>query len=313
VNLTAVTLFSFVGLASAVTAGGLLVRDLFFAKSGQDGSDEETADAEPLGRLSLARDAEQPGGLVQRLDGRYSRLVAESGVSMDALSVTLIQVLSGLLLGGVLLLWSEDLLQGTVAFLIGLFLPLPYLVLRRSRRQQRIQAQLADVVDLMARATRAGESLEQSIEMVGTRAAEPLATEFRRCAKHLQMGLALPAAMRALVHRVPMMEVRILATTLSVHRQTGGNLAVTLERMARVIRDRLAYRRQLRTVTAAGRFSATLIAMAGPLLFLFMFAFQREYASKLLTLPLGNMLLGGAVVLEIIGVFWLSRLLRREY
>jgi Flp pilus assembly protein TadB len=53
--------------------------------------------------------------------------------------------------------------------------------------------------------------------------------------------------------------------------------------------------------------------MAGPLLFLFMFAFQREYASKLLTLPLGNLLLGAAVILEIVGIFWLSRLLRREY
>jgi len=83
--------------------------------------------------------------------------------------------------------------------------------------------------------------------------------------------------------------------------------------MAQVVRDRLNYRRQMRSVTAAGRFSAMIIAMTGPFLFLFMFTFQREYAGKLLTLPLGNLLLGLAVVLEIIGLVWITRLLRPEY
>ena len=106
--------------------------------------------------------------------------------------------------------------------------------------------------------------------------------EFRRCARHLQMGLSVTAAMRSLVHRLPLMDVRILATTLSVHRQTGGNLALTLERMARVVRDRMVYRQQMRSVTAAGRFSAMMIATVGPLLFLYMFMFQRDYAGKLL-------------------------------
>jgi Flp pilus assembly protein TadB len=56
-----------------------------------------------------------------------------------------------------------------------------------------------------------------------------------------------------------------------------------------------------------------LIAMAGPLLFVFMFVFQREYASKLLSLPLGNALLTAAVVLELVGLIWISRLIRTEY
>jgi tight adherence protein B len=165
----------------------------------------------------------------------------------------------------------------------------------------------------MSRATRAGESLEQSIALVGQRAGEPLGLEFRRCSRHLQMGLSVSATMRALVHRLPLMDIRIMATTLSVHRQTGGNLALTLERMARVVRDRMNYRQQLKSVTAAGRFSAMLIAMAGPLLFAFMFVFQREYASKLLSLPLGNVLLIIAVVLELVGLVWISRLIRAEY
>jgi tight adherence protein B len=196
---------------------------------------------------------------------------------------------------------------------MGMFLPFPYLLYRRSSRLRETQGHLADMLDLMARASRAGESLDQAISLVGEKAPEPLGTEFRRCARQLEIGLSLAATMRALVSRLPLMEVRILATTLTVHRQAGGNLAGTLERMARVVRDRLNHRRQIRSVTAAGRFSATLIAAMGPLVFLFLFTFQREYMDKLLTLPLGNILLLVAVGLEIVGVVWVIRLLRTEY
>jgi len=109
------------------------------------------------------------------------------------------------------------------------------------------------------------------------------------------------------------MEMRIFATTLAVHRQSGGNLSTMLERMAEVVRDRISYQRQLRATTAAGRFSATLVASAGPLLFAFMFLFQKEYTNKLLTLPLGQMLLVAAVVLEVVGLLWINRMLRTDY
>jgi tight adherence protein B len=66
-------------------------------------------------------------------------------------------------------------------------------------------------------------------------------------------------------------------------------------------------------VTAAGRFSAMLIATVGPLLFLYLFTFERDYVGKLLDLPLGNLMLAVAVVLEIVGLIWISRLIRAEY
>ena len=79
------------------------------------------------------------------------------------------------------------------------------------------------------------------------------------------MGLGLPAVMRSLTRRVPLYDVRILATTLIVHRQMGGNVVSVLERLAQVIRERLNYRRQLRATTAAGRMSAGLVGSGHPL------------------------------------------------
>lgn len=311
-NLAVLAIVCFACLASVVAAVGLALRDLFFRRPSTVGVAIDEAVA-PLGRLSLARDAVPATRLTTRIDQALDTLVLESGVPASSLTVTLCLVLCGLVFGGGVLLWTDDLLSSVIGFLVGMAAPLPYLSLRRAGRIRDVQAQLADAMDLMSRATRAGESLDQAIALVGQRAPEPLGLEFRRCARHLQMGLSVTAAMRALVHRLPIMDVRILATTLSVHRQAGGNLAFTLERMARVVRDRMIYRQQIRSVTAAGRFSAMLIATVGPLLFLYLFTFERDYVGKLLDLPLGNLMLVFAVVLEIVGLVWISRLIRAEY
>ncbi len=98
-----------------------------------------------------------------------------------------------------------------------------------------------------------------------------------------------------------------------VQRRTGGNLPLTLERLARVVRDRLSYYRQFRAATAAGRLSALVIALAGPLLVAYMMTFQPDYIEMLFTTRLGQILLGLAITLQVIGIFWIWRLVRTDY
>jgi tight adherence protein B len=90
-------------------------------------------------------------------------------------------------------------------------------------------------------------------------------------------------------------------------------VALTLERMSAVIRDRINFQRQMRATTGAGRFSARMIAVVGPLLFIFMFFGQREHLQPLLSDPLGQMLLILGIVLEVIGIVWVMQLLKNEH
>lgn len=302
-DLTVVALICFAAITFLAAAAGLLVRDLVASGGSASGG-------RLLGRLPLARDERPPRGIAGHIDASLERLVVESGLDWTSMAAALMFLAGGLLLGGVFWIWTQDLLATAIAGLLGTALPLPLLVYHRSRRIRMLRERMPDALDLIARAVRAGESLDQAIDLAGQKGAEPLATELRRCAKQLQMGLSMHAVMRALVFRVRLMEMRIFATTLAVHRQTGGNLATTLERMAAVIRERITYQRQVRAATAAGRFSAAMIATAGPLLFAYMFFFQYEYAGKLITLPLGQSLLVVAVALEIIGLMWIARMLK---
>ena len=209
--------------------------------------------------------------------------------------------------------WALSWRRKGPALAIGMLVPLVYLMVKRSRRMRAIQQQLPDVLDLLARAVRAGESLDQAIALAGREMPEPLGPEFRRCAHQLEMGLSYTGTMHSLARRVRTVELRILVTSLLVHQKTGGKLPPVLERLAGVVRDRLSYRRQFRAATASGRLSAVLIATAGPLVFLYMMTFQPDYIRGFFEQPLGWSLLAAAVGLQLLGLTWIAGLLRTDY
>jgi tight adherence protein B len=262
----------------------------------------------------LARgDDRAPRGPIGRFDRWFSRLVRDTGLPWDLISATLLLILCGLGLGGALFLLREHVLLALLGSVVGTLAPLGYLLWHRRRRIRRLQDQLAPALDMLARSVRAGESLDQALHVVGESSPEPLAAEFRWCSRQLQMGLSIPAVMRSLVERVRLYDVRIFTATLTVHRQSGGNVARVLERLAGVIRDRLAYRRQLRVATGSGRVSAILVGSIGPLVFGFFFFFRQEYLNTMLESPIGQSLLVTAVALEVIGLIWTARLLKPAY
>jgi len=208
---------------------------------------------------------------------------------------------------------TEDLLYTGLATLLTIALSFVVLSIAYRRVMRQFEDQFPAALDLLARAVRAGESLDQALVMIGDSVSDPVASEFRRIAKHLEMGLSLSAAMKSFAYRVPTVDVRIFASALSVHRQSGGNLPITLERLARVIRDRMSYQRQLRSVTGAGRISAMIIAALGPILFLYLFFVQPEYSQVLWNDPTGRIVLIMAAVSQIVGLLIISRMLRSRY
>lgn len=300
-----VSLLSFAGIASACGAVFLGARDLVARRTVQE--------LEVIRRLPRRKREDDATSLSARFDRWFERTLYLSGWPMNALSAMLLHLLVAILLGGTAFILTDDVLLASVGAVFGFMAVLMSMVVSRQRRVAKFLEQLPGALDLLARAVRAGESLDQAIDLVGRSSHDPLATEFRRCAGHLQMGLSLPATMEGLTERFDLMDVRILANTLATHRDVGGNLAATLERLSDVIRDRRAFQRQLKSVTGAGRFTAMFIASLGPLLFGYLFIFQPEYAERMLNDPLGQAMLIYALISEVVGLLWVARLIKSDY
>ncbi len=302
-------------LALCVVLGGaaiyLIVRDLN-ASSERERAATDAA-APKLAKLPMAGESLPADGMTNRMDYRFREMIHQSGLEVAPEAAFLLMVLSGLVVGGGLLMWRDDLLLAVVGFVIGFVLPWAYYVYRRNERLAAVREQLPGSMDLIARAVRAGETLDQAVDGAGRDTMEPLGVEWRRAARHLEMGLSVPAAMRSMTQRVPLMELRILGTALNVQRRTGGNLPTTLERMSHVIRDRLSYQRQFKAATGASRMATLLIALAGPAVFAYMMTFQPDYMGQFFNLPGGWALLTVAGVLQFVGLVWVWNLLRNDY
>lgn len=306
-----VTLIAFGSIMLIALAAALVMRDLFFPQragavvGGGVGSRR-------LRRTPTVFDESPAQSLSARIDQGFDRLVIETGYEMTPAVAFLLLLCCALAAGGGMWLYFDEPLAGVAGGVAGLLFPLAVMAIRRSRRLAQVREELPHVLDMLARGTRAGQSVEQAVSLVANEAGGILGAEFRRCHQQLEMGRGFDKVLKTLAARIRLVEMRILATTLIVQRQTGGRLSETLERMAGVVRDRLTAHRQIKASTGAGRSSTLVIASIAPIAYAAMFLFHRPHVQYLFDDPFGRMLLLTALVLEAAGLVWVFTLLRRE-
>lgn len=301
-------LLIFLGLATGIAAVGMLARDMVAVLSGGR-SGGQTVRLRRVPRF----DAGAPAGLTGRFDRWFTRLVQETGWGWTPMTAALLVGMGALLAGGAIFLWAEHPVAASAGGFIGAMLVMAVLVVRRIRHIRLLQQQLPTALEFIARSVRAGHSLDEALELAGSEGPQPLAAEFAYCSRQLAMGLGVPAAVRSLADRVRLVDVKIFATLLGIHREAGGNVAEVLERLALSIRERMSYRRQLRAITSAGRLSAFFVASLGPILFAYMYFFHTDYILTMLESSLGQTFLLAAAVLEIVGLAWTLRLMKPMY
>ncbi len=306
VTLEQVSLIVFFASIAVCVALWMVIRDLFWGPQPTDRLRRQS-----LRRIPTVHDEEPATSLTGKLDQGFEHLVFESGFDVSSVTAFLLLIACGLLAGGATFAYNANGMIASIAGCAGMLLPLLAMMVLRSRRMHEMREGMPYIVDLLSRAVRAGESVDQAVALVGSETKGMIGREFTRCARQLDMGLALGTVMQSLSRRVRLIELRMLASTLMVHRQTGGNLPIALDRMAGVVRDRLNAARQMRATTGAGRSSTMLMAVVSPIAYVLCFVYFPDHVRPLLTDPMGQMLLILAVVLEVMGILWVMALLKR--
>jgi tight adherence protein B len=186
----------------------------------------------------------------------------------------------------------------------------PTIALRMAmkRRAEKLREQLPDVLTIMASSLRAGHSFMQSLDAVAKEIAQPAATEFQRVVSEIRLGRPTDDALEALAERVGSSDFRWAVLAVNIQREVGGNLAEILDNVADTLRERAQMRRQVQVLTAEGRLSAWVLAALPCAIALYMFITNPEYIGLLVTAKLGIIMLGIAVVLLVIGIFWMRKI-----
>jgi len=239
-------------------------------------------------------------------------LLQEADTKWSPLTFYLVTVGTAAAVGGAALTLSGSLLVSVPVAAAGA--SLPYLYLRRRRRliAEAFEREFPEALDLLTRAIRAGHPLTAGIRMIADEGPERAAAEFRKSFEEHRFGLPFEDALLGLVDRVGHVDVRIFATAVLIQRESGGNLAEILDSLARTIRDRFTIRRQLRVYTAQGRLSgytlAALPIVVGSLIYLI----EPAYVTLLFTATLGRLLLVAGFTLQVIGYFWIRKIVNIE-
>jgi tight adherence protein B len=196
---------------------------------------------------------------------------------------------------------------------VGAALPLMYARRRRTLRLRKFEEFFPGALDLLGRAVRAGHPLTAGMKTVAEESPEPIAGEFRRAFEEQRFGLPFEDSLTALADRVPLPDVRIFVTALLIHREAGGNLAEMLNNLAGVVRQRFVLVRQVRTLTAEGRMSMWILGLMPFVVGAFVAFSNPEYVKPLFTHPIGRIMVGGALALQMVGWIWMRRIIDIEF
>jgi len=209
-------------------------------------------------------------------------------------------------------LTGGDPLMALVGLAGGVLVPWVYLGRKQSKRLKAFNSQLAATLQLLAGSLQAGLSIAQGMDTIVREGAEPVAGEFRRALVETRLGVQIEDALDAVATRMTSADFTWTVMAIRIQREVGGNLAELLLNVAATMRERDYLRRQVKSLSAEGRFSAYILLALPPLILAYMYMTNRAYLEPLVASPIGWVMLAAMGLLMGVGAFTMSRMVKLE-
>jgi tight adherence protein B len=269
---------------------------------------------------SLIQTEEKGGLLATRLLKRYQlqtkfqEMLEQAGMRWSThrlVNTCLVACVVGWALAWMLLPGQLQRFSYLPALLAG-SLPLLYVMRKRTARMRRFEELFPDSLEFVARSMRAGHAFSVSLEMIHREFQEPLSGEFRRTFEEHNLGLPLDVALQKLAKRVPSLDVHFFVSAVLLQKRTGGNLAEILDKLAYVIRERFKLRGKIRAISAHGRMTGAALSCIPIGVAVIMFYVNPDYVRFFFLDDVGNIMLGAAIVLQLIGYMIMRQIVKIE-
>jgi tight adherence protein B len=202
-----------------------------------------------------------------------------------------------------------------VALGVGLLVgaaPFGFVLFKRGKRLDKFQQGLPEALDLMVSALRAGHSLVAAMGSVARECADPIGCEFKGCFEEQNYGLEMKTALDNMINRVPLQDLRIVATAIMIQKESGGNLAEVLDKTSHVVRERFRLKRQVAVHTAQGRMTGWVLTCLPIGLGIALFAVNPSFMRILWTDPLGIKMLWTAFGMLVVGGLIIRHIVNME-
>lgn len=199
-----------------------------------------------------------------------------------------------------------------VGVAVGVGVPHYIVGVMAARRAARFNDVFPDAIDLIVRGLRSGLPVSESITAVGREMADPVGVEFRKVTDAVKFGQPMEEALWDVSKRLAVPEFKFFVISLSVQKDTGGNLAETLGNLSEILRKRRQMRLKVKAMSSEAKASAMILGGLPFLMFALIFALAPDYELALLTDPRGKMMLGVGLGIMSIGILVMRKMVRFE-
>ena len=200
-------------------------------------------------------------------------------------------------------------LLAAVAIPLGLWM---WSAIAINKRRNSFTEQLSDCLTTVANALRAGYSFQQAMDVVAREMEPPMSTEFERVSADVAMGVTLEEALEQMNIRVASPDFDLVVTAVLIQREVGGNLAQILDTISETINERIRMKREIKALTAQGRFSAWVLILLPFVVAIFCYFFNHDQTMMLFTEESGRIALGVALFMELVGYVVIQRIVDIE-
>jgi tight adherence protein B len=177
---------------------------------------------------------------------------------------------------------------------------------------RKLQSQLPDGLDMIARALRAGHAFSTGMRLAADEFDDPLGTELAETLDEINFGVSVSDALANLAKRLDSPDIRYFVVSVLIQRTTGGNLAEILENIARLIRERIKFQGKVRVLSTEGKLSAVILIALPFIVVLLLRLLNPHYISLLWTDPAGRVMCGVAVIMMILGALVMKKIVNIE-
>jgi tight adherence protein B len=165
---------------------------------------------------------------------------------------------------------------------------------------------------VLIRGLKAGLPAVESMRIVGQEMGGPIAQEFTHITDGLKMGGEFDDVLWGAAERIDLPEFNFFVITLTIQRETGGNLGETLENLSDMLRKRRQVRLKVKALSSEAKASAMIIGSLPFVLFGVLYALNPEYVMTLFTHPKGPWLIGAGLASMGMGVGVMAKMVRFE-
>ncbi len=200
-------------------------------------------------------------------------------------------------------------LTALVAGLLGL--GLPHFIVGRliKKRVAAFTKRFPDAIDLLVRGLKSGLPITETFGLVSTEIPGPVGEEFKAVTERVRIGKTMEQALQDSAEMLDTPEFQFFCITIAIQRETGGNLAETLNNLSDVLRKRAQMKLKIRAMSSEAKASAYIVGALPFFVFGLVWMMNPQYVSgffyeeRLIAVGLGGLVwmgIGAAIMAKMI-------------